>query len=428
MNYLQTLEYLYGLLPMYQRIGQAALKKDLSNTLRLCEALGNPQQKFRSLHVAGSNGKGSSSHALAAVLQAAGYKTGLYTSPHLKDFNERIRLNGQEIAPQEIVDWVARHRQLIEEVKPSFFELSVALAFDFFARQQIDIAIVEVGMGGRLDSTNVITPEVSLITRISLDHMAFLGDTLAEIAGEKAGIIKASVPVVISEVQEETRLVFEQKAAKCQAPVHFAQEHISLQELPEKGSWRVFLEGECWIDSLKPEIEAHYFIKNLPGILYALHELRQKGYARITPDSIRQGLAQMISLTGLKGRWQVLGRNPMRVCDVSHNPDGMQQLMAQLKAQPYDKLFMIIGTVNDKDVNSVLSLFPKEAFYYFCQANIPRALAAAELQTLAAAHGLKGEVLPDVNHAIRSALGRARENDLILITGSTFVVAEIDDL
>jgi dihydrofolate synthase/folylpolyglutamate synthase len=415
------------MLPMYQRIGQAAFKKDLSNTLRMCEALGNPHQKFRSVHVAGTNGKGSSSHALAACLQAAGYKTGLYTSPHLKNFSERIRLNGEEISRQEIVDWVARHQPLIEEVKPSFFELTVVMAFDFFARHKVDIVIVEVGMGGRLDSTNVITPEVCLITRIGLDHMAFLGNTLAEIAGEKAGIIKTSVPVVISEQQAETTAVFQQKAAQCKAPLHFAADHISLQALPD-GSWQVWLNGACWVQAVKPQVEAKYFVNNLPGVLYTLHELQMRGFQKITPESVREGLSQMIRLTGLKGRWQVLRKKPLLVCDVSHNPDGMQQLMEQLRAQHYEKLFLIIGTVNDKDVNTVLALLPKAAFYYFCQANIPRALAAGELQKLAASHGLQGELGADVNQAISKALAQASEKDLILITGSTFVVAEIEDL
>lgn len=427
MNYQQTLEYLYGMLPMYQRIGQAAFKKDLSNTLRLCEALGNPHKNFRSVHIAGTNGKGSSSHAIAAVLQAAGYRTGLYTSPHLKSFTERIRINGTEIPESTIVSWVATNKQLIEEVKPSFFELTVALAFDYFATESVDIAVVEVGMGGRLDSTNVIMPELSLITNIGMDHTAFLGNTLAEIAGEKAGIIKPGIPVVISEKQVETRPVFEQKATNHQSPLFFAQDHISLQHGPDV-NLKVLLNEQPWIDSLRPDIEATYFHKNLPGILYSLYQLQQKGFSAISPVNIQQGINNIISLTGLKGRWQVLGKTPLTVCDVSHNPDGLRQLMAQVYAQSYEKLFMIIGTVNDKDINSVLSLLPKEAFYYFCQANIPRALAAEELQQLAATHGLSGKLLPDVNQAIADARSQAGANDLILITGSTFVVAEIDDL
>lgn len=427
MNYQQTLEYLYGMLPMYQRIGQAAFKKDLSNTLRLCEALGNPHTKFRSVHIAGTNGKGSSSHAIAAVLQAAGYKTGLYTSPHLKSFTERIRINGVEIPEDAVVRWVAANQQLIEEVKPSFFELTVALAFDYFATEAVDIAVVEVGMGGRLDSTNVITPELSLITNIGLDHTAFLGDTLAEIAGEKAGIIKNGVPVVISEKQPETTPVFEQKAAGSQAPVLFATDFIRLRT-NDDGSLQIFLHDNSWIDSLRPDIHAAYFRKNLPGIFCSLYQLQQRGYAAITPSSIQQGLENIISLTGLKGRWQVLGKAPLTVCDVSHNPDGIRQLMEQLRGQSFEQLFLIIGTVNDKDVNTVLTLLPTEAFYYFCQASIPRALGAETLQQLAASHGLRGKLLPDVNQAIADARRQAGANDLILITGSTFVVAEIDDL
>lgn len=427
MNYQQTLEYLYGMLPMYQRIGQAAFKKDLSNTLRLCEALGNPHTKFRSVHIAGTNGKGSSSHAIAAVLQAAGYKTGLYTSPHLKSFTERIRINGKEIPQQKIVDWVAANQSLIEEVKPSFFELTVALAFDHFAEEQVDIAVVEVGMGGRLDSTNVITPELSLITNIGMDHTAFLGNSLPEIAGEKAGIIKNDVPVVISEKQPETTPVFEQKAADSQSPILFATDVIRLRQEAD-GSLQVFLENSCWLENLRPDIEAAYFRKNLPGVLCSLHQLRQKGFSAITPSAIQEGLENIIELTGLKGRWQVLGKEPLTVCDVSHNPDGIGQLMEQVRAQPFEQLYLITGTVNDKDVNTVLSLLPKEAFYYFCQANIPRAMAAEELQQLAAVHGLQGKLIPDVNQAIADARRQAGPNDLILITGSTFVVAEIDDL
>lgn len=427
MNYQQTLEYLYGMLPMFQRIGQAAFKKDLSNTLRLCDALGNPHTKFRSIHIAGTNGKGSSSHAIAAVLQAAGYKTGLYTSPHLKSFTERIRINGVEIPEDAVVSWVAANRQLIEEVRPSFFELTVALAFDYFATETVDIAVVEVGMGGRLDSTNVITPELSLITNIGLDHTAFLGNTLAEIAGEKAGIIKNSVPVIISEKQPETTPVFEQKAANEQASVLFATDFIRLRE-NASGSLQVFLHDNIWVESLRPDIQAAYFRKNLPGILCSLYQLQQKGYVAITPASIQQGLENIISLTGLKGRWQVLAREPLTVCDVSHNPDGIRQLMEQLRTQSFDRLFLIIGTVNDKDVNTVLTLLPDRAYYYFCQANIPRALGAADLQQLAAGHGLRGVIMPDVNQAIADARRQAGPNDLILITGSTFVVAEINDL
>lgn len=427
MNYEQTLEYLYGMLPMYQRIGAAAFKKDLSNTLRLCSALGNPQQKFPSVHIAGTNGKGSSAHAIAAVLQASGYKTGLYTSPHLKNFTERIRINGQEIPRQMVVDWVAQNRALIEEVKPSFFELTVALSFDFFAREKVDIAVVEVGMGGRLDSTNIITPEVSLITNIGLDHTAFLGDTLEAIAGEKAGIIKAGVPVVIGERQEETTVVYEKKSGQEKAPLLFAAEQFQLNPL-EEGTWQVKYQGELYLEKVTPDITAGYFSRNIPGILTTLRILQQKGFHHISRESMEQGLENVKTLTDLKGRWQVLGTQPLVVADVSHNIEGVKQLLAQLNRTPYRQLYLLIGTVNDKDINSVLDLLPKEAFYYFCQANIPRALAAEQLQKQAEQLGLMGKVVQNVNAALAEARMKAAEEDLILITGSNFVVAEINDL
>lgn len=427
MNYQQTLDYLYGMLPMYQRIGPAAIKKDLSNTIRLCKALGNPHEKFRSVHIAGTNGKGSSSHAIAAILQAAGYKTGLYTSPHLKNFGERIRLNGVEMPKEAIVSWVKQHLALIEEVRPSFFELTVAMAFDYFVQEKVEVAVVEVGLGGRLDSTNVLTPELSLITNIGWDHMALLGNTLTEIAGEKAGIIKEGVPVVIGEKQEEIAQVFLQKATSCNVPLLFASELFRL-EVETTDSFQVLKNQQPWLNSLKPDIGASYFLKNVPGVLASIEILQQKGFEKISKEAIRQGLGKLILSTGLKGRWQVLSKNPLVVCDVSHNPDGIRELTAQLQKIDYQQLYLIIGTVNDKDVNTVLSLLPKEAFYYFCQAEIPRALPAVELEKLAATHGLKGNVFPGVNQALANARGKAGPEDLILITGSTFVVAEIEEL
>jgi dihydrofolate synthase/folylpolyglutamate synthase len=427
MNYQQTLDYLYGMLPMYQRIGQAAFKKDLGNTITLCQALDNPQLKFKSVHIAGTNGKGSSAHAIAAVLQAAGYKIGLYTSPHLKNFTERIRVNGQEIPTQEIVAWVGANKTLIEEVKPSFFELTVALAFDYFARQQVDVAVIEVGMGGRLDSTNVIKPEVSLITNIGLDHTAILGDSLPAIAAEKAGIIKKGVPVVIGEKQDETSPVFEQKALLEQAPLLYAADEFQLEKESTMG-FRIRHKKAPFLEEVTPDIAAAYFIRNIPGILASLQVLQEKGFKSINKESIKTGLENVKALTGLKGRWQVLDEAPLIIADVSHNPDGIRQLLSQLQAADYQQLFMIIGTVNDKDINTVLSLLPKKAFYYFCQADIPRALSAEDLQEQAKPHGLNGKVVHNVNTALKDARSRATENDLILITGSTFVVAEIDEL
>lgn len=412
---------------MYQRIGQAAFKKDLSNTILLCEALGNPQTHFPTVHIAGTNGKGSSAHAIASVLQASGYKTGLYTSPHLKNFTERIRINGEEISEPFIVEWVKEQKSLIEKIKPSFFELTVALAFDFFSGETVDIAVIEVGMGGRLDSTNVITPELSLITNIGLDHTAMLGNSLQEIAGEKAGIIKKNVPVVIGHRQPETTAVYVKKAEECHSPLLFAEDSFQLKEMSD-GAFEVWKEGILFLDNLQPDIKASYFPKNLPGILQSLEVLGRKGYQKINRDSIKKGLEQIVKNTGLKGRWQVLGYQPMVVADVSHNPDGLLQLLDQLKKQPYRELTIIIGTVNDKDIQSVLRLLPKEAFYYFCEAAIPRALPAVELGRQAFAEGLNGKVVKNVNEALSDARQQAQTEDLILITGSNFIVAEIEEL
>ena len=427
MNYQQTLDYLYGMLPMFQRIGHSAFKKDLTNTIQLCEALGNPHKQFPTVHIAGTNGKGSSAHAIASVLQASGYKTGLYTSPHLKNFTERIRIDGKEISEPFIVEWVADQKNLIEGIKLSFFELTVALAFDYFARKEVDIAVIEVGMGGRLDSTNIILPEVSLITNIGLDHTAMLGNTLAEIAGEKAGIIKKEVPIVIGQRQEETEGVFVRKAAESKAPLLFAEEQYQLKGQAENG-WQVWKGEKLFLENLQPDIKASYFSKNLPGILQTLEVLRERGYEQISAETISIGLAKIVGNTGLKGRWQVLGQQPMVVADVSHNPDGILQLLDQIQQQPYRKLTIIIGTVNDKDIYSVLRLLPSKAFYYFCQANIPRALAAEDLAQQAVAQGLRGKVVPNVNDALKEAREQAQDQDLILITGSNFIVAEIEEL
>ena len=427
MNYQQTLDYLYGMLPMYQRIGQSAFKKDLSNTIFLCEALGNPQNRFPTVHIAGTNGKGSSAHAIASVLQASGYKTGLYTSPHLKNFTERIRIDGVEISEPFIVEWVATQKLLIERIKPSFFELTVALAFDYFAREKVDIAVIEVGMGGRLDSTNVILPKVSLITNIGLDHTAMLGNTLEEIAAEKAGIIKKEVPLVVGHRQEETTPVYLKKAKENNAPLFFAEEQYQLKKKAESG-WQVWKKERLFLENLQSDIRASYFSRNLPGILQSLEVLREIGFQQITAQTIKAGLEHIIPNTGLKGRWQVLNQQPMVVADVSHNPDGILQLLAQISQKPYRELVIIIGTVNDKDIQSVLRLLPPKAFYYFCQANIPRALAAEELAQQAQAQGLKGKVVHNVNEALAEARAQAQNQDLILITGSNFIVAEIEEL
>lgn len=426
MDYRQTLEYLFGMLPMFQRVGAAAFKKDLSNTIRFCKTLDYPQLKFPAVHVAGTNGKGSSSHTLAAILQSAGYKTGLYTSPHLKDFTERIRINGECMPQEAVVSWVADHKALIEEIQPSFFELTVAMAFDWFAVQKVDIAIIETGMGGRLDSTNIIHPLLSLITRIGMDHTAFLGETLPAIAGEKAGIIKHKVPVVISQHQPEVAQVFNDTSRKMQAPIFYAEDTYSVR-WEDAGILNIFKDGNPWLKNQPTDLRATYYAANLPGVLKAVELLQQHRYV-ITKDAIAAGIAGVCGLTGLKGRWQQLQEQPLVVADVSHNPDGMQHMLQQVAQTPHEKLYIILGMVADKDVSSTLSLLPKDAFYYFCRAAIPRALAAEQLAEKARALGLVGAIEPDVNTALRLARRQANGKDLILITGSTFVVAEIDEL
>ncbi|MBL3655707.1 bifunctional folylpolyglutamate synthase/dihydrofolate synthase [Fulvivirga sediminis] len=425
-TYQEVLDYLYVQLPMFQKVGASAYKKDLDNTLKLLAALGNPEKKFKTIHVAGTNGKGSSSHYLSAILQTAGYKTGLYTSPHLKNFTERIKLNGVEMPESEVLDFMNRAVPLLAEIKPSFFEFTVAMAFDYFARQEVDIAVIEVGMGGRLDSTNVIRPEASLITNISFDHQQWLGSTLAEIATEKAGIIKKETPVVISEKQESIAQVFADKAALLNAPLFMATEHYSAS----------FDGDDVMVQALGEVSVIHKFhlpqaglyqTKNIPGVLTVIDALKRKGFS-ISDDQVKVGIEQMKALTGLKGRWQILSQDPLIICDVGHNEAGVSFIVDQLSRQQYDKLHIVWGTVNDKDISKVLELLPKEANYYFCKADIPRALDADKLAQQAAKQGLIGQIIPEVRATIIEARRNAAKNDLIFIGGSTFVVAEIDNL
>ena len=416
---------MYQALPMFQRVGAAALKNDLSNTIRLCEDLGNPQLKFKSVHVAGTNGKGSSSHMIAAIMQAAGYKTGLYTSPHLKEFTERIRIDGREVDQHFIVDFVNRVKASIELIKPSFFELTVAMAFDYFARQEVDIAIIEVGLGGRLDSTNVILPEVSLITNISFDHMDLLGDTLEKIASEKAGIIKSKIPVVISEMQEEVKSVFTEKAKALDAPIQFANDHIHLRTGSD--GLTAFHSGKRWLKHVHPQLRGDYQRKNIPGVLYIILTLREKGF-KVPDESIRKGIEQVVTITGLKGRWQKLGESPLIICDTGHNSGGIREVVNQIRLTKHDHLHFVLGMVKEKDITHVLDLLPRDATYYFCQAKIPRALEAGLLAASAKEAGLQGQIIPDVNEAVRTAVKAAQHNDMVFIGGSTFVVAEVDGL
>ena len=414
---------------MYQRVGAAAFKKDLTNTLALCAHLGNPQQRFKTVHVAGTNGKGSSAHSIAAVLQSAGYRVGLYTSPHLKDFSERVRVNGQPIAPEAVTDFVQAHQDFLVQLQPSFFEMTVGLAFDYFVREQVDIAVIEVGLGGRLDSTNVITPEVSLITNIGYDHTDLLGDTLAAIAYEKAGIIKPQVPVVIGEEHPETWPVFRQVVEERKAPLRLASEYTVLQaELTEAG-WvmDIAYQQKLWLENVTFSLRGTYQLKNILGILQTLHCLTQRGW-RIEPPHIREGLAQVQTLTGLKGRWQTLCQHPTVIADTGHNREALRDIVAQLATYPYQQLYMVLGFSKEKSLSHILPLLPKDAYYYFCQASVPRALAASALAEQAQAAGLTGEVVENVQQAYEQALQRTNENDLIFIGGSSFVVADLEDL
>lgn len=424
-TYQQALTYLYQNLPMFQRVGAIAYKADLSNTLALCEALGNPQKTFKSIHIAGTNGKGSTSHMLASVLQSAGYKTGLYTSPHLKEFTERIRVNGNEITQSFVVDFVNRIKPQIDIIQPSFFEITVAMAFDYFRDQQVDIAVIEVGLGGRLDATNVITPILSVITNIGYDHKDILGDTLPQIAFEKAGIIKDHIPVVISERQSEVENVFIEKARAHRADIMFASDQYSVSVA--KGLFRVEKNGSLQIRDLKLPLKGFYQKKNLAGVCKVFDVLEQLG-VMIPYTALIHGLENVVVQTGLKGRWQQLNDKPLIICDTGHNADGIRELVAQIKQQSYKKLYMIIGMVKDKEPDAVLKILPTDAYYYFCQASIPRALEATQLRDHANRFQLEGEVEPDVNEAIRKAKAKADANDFIFIGGSTFVVAEIDAL
>ena len=433
MTYGETLDYLFNALPMFQRVGASAYKADLTNTISLCAHLGNPQQTFKTIHVAGTNGKGSTSHALASILQAAGYKTGLYTSPHLKSFTERIRINGEEITEEGVVEFVANNKAFLDELQPSFFEMTVGMAFWYFAKESVDIAVIEVGMGGRLDSTNVIHPELCVITSIGYDHMQFLGNTLPLIAGEKAGLIKAGVPVVISQTQNETQEVFAHQAAAMQTTIVFADQKWEVTKIQESedpslqqlANYKVrSSDGEF---KLKFGLNGDYQRFNLPGILEAVKQLRDQGW-NLSDQALQVGLESISERTGLRGRWQLLQLKPLIIADTGHNEAGILEVVFQLKKYTYAKLWMVIGMVNDKDFSKVLDLLPKEATYIFCQANIPRAMDANELERKGNEKGLKGKVISKVMDALEFARKNASPDDLIFIGGSTFVVAEIENL
>lgn len=426
LSYQDALKFLYENLPMFQRVGAVAFKKDLTNTLKLCQLLGNPQRSFRSIHVAGTNGKGSSSHMLASVFQVAGYKTGLYTSPHLKEFTERIKVNGAEVSQDYVLDFVNRIKPAIEEIRPSFFEITVAMAFDYFAKEKVDVAVVETGLGGRLDSTNVITPLVSLITNIGWDHKELLGNTLPEIAGEKAGIIKPGVPVVISERQQEVQEVFVRKADQEDAAIFFASDEFVVRTSRDKERIDILKGGSVVLRDVQFPLRGLYQNRNLPGVMKTIEVLQKQ--LPVEQVQLKKALEGVVTNTGLKGRWQTLSSRPQVVCDTAHNADGIRFVLQQIASLEYGRLFIVWGMVKDKDVRQLLAMLPKEATYYFCQAKIPRALDANLLQEEAARYGLNGQVVRDVNEAKREALSHASKEDFVFIGGSTFVVAELDEL
>ena len=404
MNYQQTLDYLYSQLPMYQRVGNAAYKADLKNTIELCEILSNPQHQFKSIHIAGTNGKGSTSHMIASILQEAGYNVGLYTSPHLKDFRERIKINGEMISEIDVIDFVSHYKNQFEKINLSFFEWTVGLAFDYFANKKVDIAVIETGLGGRLDSTNVINPEIAVITNIGLDHIQFLGDTLQQIATEKAGIIKKNVPIIIGETQPEVVNVFIDRANELSAPISFADEEIKT--------------------SYSSDLKGLYQSKNIKTAVKSINELKKIGW-NISPTHIKKGLNSVIQNTGLLGRWQQIGQSPKIICDTGHNEEGIAYIVKQLNQEPYSKLHIVFGVVNDKTIGNVLEILPKDACYYFCEANIPRALSVDELYNQAKAKGLSGIKIKEVKAALAEAKNRSSNDDLIFVGGSTFVVAEV---
>lgn len=405
MTYHDTVIWMFQQLPMYQNQGKTAYKANLDNTLHLAKHLQHPEHHFKSIHVAGTNGKGSTSHMLASILQEAGYKVGLYTSPHLKDFRERIKINGSEISEIAVIDFIEKHRDFFESHALSFFEMTVGMAFDYFSKENVDIAVVEVGMGGRLDSTNIIKPELSVITNIGLDHTQFLGTTLGAIALEKGGVIKSHVPVVIGETQPETEMVFKELAKARHAAIHFADQQLNLTPF-------------------ESDLKGYYQEKNKVTVFAAIQMIRQKSF-EISEEAVKKGFLNVVKNTGLRGRWQILQNNPKIICDTAHNKEGLQYAMSQLLDEDFEHLHVVFGVVNDKDVEAVLPLLPKNALYYFCKPNIPRGLEAEKLHTIFRNHGFIGEAYKSVQNALSAAKQHAKKSDVIYVGGSTFVVAEI---
>jgi dihydrofolate synthase/folylpolyglutamate synthase len=405
MNYQETINWMFNQLPMYQLQGASAYKKDLTNAYLLANHLDNPQKNLKCIHVAGTNGKGSTSHMLASILQEAGYKVGLYTSPHLKDYRERIKINGVKISEDFVCDFINKNKAFFEANDMSFFEMTVGLAFDYFSKEKVDIAIIEVGMGGRLDATNIITPLVSVITNIGLDHTKFLGNTLEAIAYEKAGIIKPGIPVVIGEYTNETKPVFLAKAEENNSEIYFASDLIH--------------------ESYPSDLIGDYQVHNKKTVLQTIAIVNSQKEFKIYESDIKSGLLNVVKNTGLEGRWQQLGESPKIICDTAHNKNGLEIVMKQIQKEKFDTLHIVLGVVNDKDLDEVLPLFPTDAIYYFCKPNIPRGLETSILQEKAATFGLKGEVYNSVSESYKKALQNATKSDFIYIGGSTFVVAEI---
>jgi dihydrofolate synthase/folylpolyglutamate synthase len=424
MTYAETLDYLYNKLPMFSRVGSVAFKKDLTNTIALCEHLGNPHKKIKSIHVGGTNGKGSVSHMLASIFQTSGYKTGLYTSPHLYDFRERIKLDGEMISEEYVMHFIEEIKPLIEKIEPSFFEITVAMAFHYFAEQKVDIAIIEVGLGGRLDSTNIITPELSIITNIGWDHTNLLGNSLEEIAFEKAGIIKKTIPVVIGETLPETKSVFEKAAKEKGSPMHFAEDFLKEDrfKIGKEFLNTCYKQNDGSSLQVQTDLTGIYQVKNIRTVLTALSVLKSSEWKL---DSATTALQQVKKRTGLSGRWEVIHEKPTVVLEVAHNKEGIQQMLYHIEQLSFDHLHIIIGTVKDKDVEQVLALLPPGANYYFTQAHIPRALAAEELQEKSSGFKLIGEKYENVNLALQDALQKASGEDLIIVCGSIFLVAEV---
>ena len=436
MRYQETIDYLYTRLPMFSRIGAAAIKPNLDNTIAICEFLGHPEKKIKTIHIAGTNGKGSTSHMLASIFQEAGYKTGLYTSPHLYDFRERIKVNGQMCSQDFVIDFTNKVKPCIEKIEPSFFEITVGMAFDYFVQEKVDIAIIETGLGGRLDSTNVIEPELSIITNIGFDHMALLGNTLEAIASEKAGIIKKDTPVVIGTLDTATKKVFEDKANKENAPIYFAEDFIEFKSFQNNWQNALFEFNQPMIHlldaplfpknfTIECDLPAKYQAKNLKAVLVAAQLLSTMGW-KLTSGKVMKALSQIKKNNGLMGRWECIQSNPRIVLDVAHNEHGIKAMLDQLATTHYEQLYIVTGMVKDKDIDAMLTLLPKNANYYFTQSHLPRALAANELAEKANAFSLKGEIYSDVNIALETAAAKANDKDLILVIGSVYLVAEVN--